>query len=216
MASSLKVLSISDVVADLVYSPNITKRFAEIDLVLACGDLPYHYLEYIISSLCAPVYYVHGNHDLNRYTLDHEIPHHPIGGIDLHRKVLKFKNIILAGVEGCIRYSPGPFQYSQYEMWVNVLNLLPRLIHNQQKYGRGLDIFVTHAPAWGIHDQPDWAHQGVRAFRWLLQVFHPAYHFHGHVHLYGASMVRESIFYQTHVINTYSYQNTILDQICYE
>ena len=34
------------------------------DLVLSCGDLPFDYLEYLVSRLDVPVFYVPGNHDL--------------------------------------------------------------------------------------------------------------------------------------------------------
>jgi len=38
-------------------------RFGDVELVLSCGDLPYYYLEYIVSMLNVPLLYVHGNHD---------------------------------------------------------------------------------------------------------------------------------------------------------
>jgi Icc-related predicted phosphoesterase len=57
----------------------------------------------------------------------------------------------------------------------------------------------------GIHDQPDLPHQGINAFRWLLKVFQPRYHFHGHIHVYHPDAVTETKFNQTQVINTYGY-----------
>jgi Icc-related predicted phosphoesterase len=48
-----------------------------------------------------------------------------------------------------------------------------------------LDIFITHSPPLGMHDQDDLPHQGIKAFRWLVDSFQPAYYFHGHVHILG-------------------------------
>ncbi|MGA8924490.1 MAG: hypothetical protein WB682_15225, partial [Candidatus Dormiibacterota bacterium] len=33
------------------------------DVVLSCGDLPFDYLEYLVSRLDVPLLYVPGNHD---------------------------------------------------------------------------------------------------------------------------------------------------------
>jgi Icc-related predicted phosphoesterase len=95
-------------------------------------------------------------------------------------------------------------------MWLFTLSLVPRLLWNRLVHGRALDIFVTHAPPWGIHDRQDLAHQGAKAFAWLLRVFQPAYHFHGHVHLYRPDIPAESRYQNTRVINTYGYRETTL------
>jgi predicted phosphodiesterase len=57
-----KVLALSDVELDLIYSPRIREKFQHIDLIIGCGDLPYYYLEYIVSVLNKPLYFVRGNH----------------------------------------------------------------------------------------------------------------------------------------------------------
>jgi Icc-related predicted phosphoesterase len=41
---------------------------------------------------------------------------------------------------------------------------------NKLKYGRYLDILVTHAAPRGIHDAEDWTHIGIKAFNWLIKV----------------------------------------------
>jgi Icc-related predicted phosphoesterase len=174
-------------------------------LVLGCGDLEYYYLEFIISALDIPLFFVRGNHDrLVEYSNlgQRSAPH---GGFDLHRRVVCHKGVILAGVEGSLRYKPGEFQYSQAEMWQHIFTLAPRLMLNRMKYGRYLDIFVSHAPPEGIHDRPDLTHRGIKAFRWLLKVFRPAYHFHGHVHLYRPDDTHETQVGQTWVVNAYPY-----------
>ncbi|HLE15609.1 MAG TPA: metallophosphoesterase [Anaerolineales bacterium] len=201
----MKILSLSDIADDLIYSPQVSRRFAEVDLILSCGDLPYYYLEYVISSINKPMFFVRGNHSSRlEYSTGGERSK-PLGAEDLHRKVVVFENILLAGVEGCLRYRTGPFQYSQTEMWGHVFALLPGLLKNRAVYGRYLDVFVTHAPPWGIHDQPDLPHHGINSFRWLLRVFKPAFHFHGHIHVYRQDTITKTRFYQTQVINSYGY-----------
>lgn len=211
MTKTLHVLSISDRIVEFLYSPAIKTCCKEIETVISCGDLPYDYIEYVINHLNRPAFFVHGNHDRDLVHANGRITTKPNGGVDLHRRAYSYNGILIAGVEGCIRYSPGPYQYTQTEMWMNVMALVPNMLLNRRKYGRALDIFVSHASPWGIHDKPDWTHQGVKAFRWLLKMFEPAYHFHGHVHLYGTEQKQESLFEKTCVINAYSYRKINLD-----
>ena len=96
-------------------------------------------------------------------------------------------------------------------MWRYVIGLVPGLLRNRIACGRYLDVFVSHAPPWGIHDQPDLPHQGIKAFRWLLEVFRPAYHFHGHIHVYHSDTITRTQFHATQVINSYGFVETLLD-----
>ena len=59
----MNVLSISDTVIPFIHSLEVVKRFQDVDFVIACGDLPYYYQEYIIERLGVPLYFVRGNHD---------------------------------------------------------------------------------------------------------------------------------------------------------
>ncbi len=208
---TVQILSVSDRVSEVVYSPQVRRLFGGADLVLSCGDVPYYYVEYLVSALDVPVFYVRGNHaKLVEYGNAGQRTA-PGGAVDLHRRVVVQDGLLLAGVEGSVRYSRGPFQYTQEQMWRHVWHLVPRLLVNRMLHGRFLDVFVTHAPPWGIHDMPDWPHQGIRAFRWLLETFKPAYHFHGHIHLYGPTARFQSKFCETTVINTYGHRFLQLD-----
>lgn len=206
----IRVLSVSDRVEELIYSVNIKQRFSDVDFVISCGDLPYYYVEYIVSALDRPVFFVRGNHAKILEHSNSGTRSSPHGAIDLHCQVHEHNEILLAGVEGSIRYKNGPFQYTQRQMWWNVFSMVPRLLRNRARYGRYLDIFISHASPWGINDRSDWPHQGVHAFRWLLEVFKPTYHFHGHIHLYGPDVVRVVNFHETEVINTYGYRYNLL------
>ncbi len=210
--SDVKVLSISDKVIPFIYSPQVKKIFHDVEFVIACGDLPYYYQEYLISVLNIPLYFVRGNHDpLIEYRESCE-SYYPLGGIDLHRRVIFSQGLLLAGVEGSVRYNNREaFQYTQREMWHHVFRLVPSMLMNRLLRGRFLDVFVSHAPPWGIHDESDFVHQGIKAFRWLLSTFKPRYHFHGHIHIYHPDTVTATRFGETAVINTYGYQTTNLD-----
>jgi hypothetical protein len=207
----MKILAVSDVELGLIYSAQIRERFKDADLLISCGDLPYYYLEYMVSMLDKPLYYVRGNHaSVIEYGVNGERTY-PWGGMDLHLQPYRdTSGLLLAGVEGSLRYREGPYQYSQAEMWFWVFNLVPTFLLNRLLYGRFLDIFVSHAPPWKIHDQDDLPHRGIKAFRWLDAVFKPAYHLHGHIHIYGCDTVRETQFRNTRVINTYGYSELVL------
>jgi len=209
----MRVLSLSDIVVQQVYSPTIRQRFSGVDLILGCGDLPYYYQEYVMSVLDVPLFYVRGNHDVAAEDSGSGTHIGPQGGTNLHRKAVCYSGLLIAGVEGSLRYRPGPYQYTQSEMWQHVFSLVPTLIRNKLTWGRYLDVFVSHAPPRGIHDREDLTHQGIDAFHWLLRVFQPAYHFHGHIHIYRPDAVLETRFGNTQVINTYGHRETLLTKI---
>ncbi len=204
----MKVLAVSDVEVNMIYSPLITQRFKDVDLVIGCGDLPYYYLEYIISMLNRPLYYVRGNHaPIHMEETSGGIRTQPWGAVDLHRRVIRDPSgLLLAGIEGSLNYNNGKYQYTQQEMWMMVFKLVPSLLINHLRYGRYLDIFVTHAPPWQIHDKTDLPHRGIKAFRWFISVFKPAYQLHGHIHIYQQYDVTSTLFEQTQVINVYGYK----------
>ncbi len=58
----MKVLAISDRVDEVLYSSAIRRALGDVDLVLSCGDLPHHYLEFVVTMLGGPLFYVVGNH----------------------------------------------------------------------------------------------------------------------------------------------------------
>jgi len=207
----MKALVVSDVVTPLIYSPQIRQRFSHINLVFGCGDLPYYYQEYIVSLLDVPLYFVRGNHDKEIEYGSGAIRRAPGGGIDLHRRVINYRGLLIGGVEGSLRYREGPFQYSQFQMWKHVISLIPMLFKNRVLYGRYLDVFVTHAPPIGIHDQDDLTHRGIEAFRWLIKVFKPAIHLHGHIHVIMPNTITVTHVDHTTVINGYGFREIDLD-----
>ncbi len=204
----MKILCLSDVELPAVYNTRIRERFGDIDLAISCGDLPHYYLEYILTLLDIPLYYVHGNHVQLIQNEDGQVKHDPWGAVNLHRRVIRVPqfDLILAGIEGALRYNAGDFQYSNLKMWGMVLGLIPHLLYNKLRYGRFLDIFVTHSAPQKIQDDIDFAHRGVPAFRWFIKTFKPKLHLHGHIHLYTPMQPRETLFHSTRVVNAYGYR----------
>lgn len=210
----MKLLTVSDKECIRVYSSQIKERFHDVDLAISCGDLSYYYLEYIISSLDVPLYFVRGNHAKAVEYGNDGSRDAPWGAVNIHKKTVKDKKtgLILSGIQGSLRYNDGDYQYTQAQMWVKVLQLIPALIYNKIRYGRYLDIFVTHAPPWGIHDCQDPAHQGVKAFRWFIKTFQPAYHLHGHIHIYSPQTITKTKLGNTLVMNTYGYRKLVFGE----
>ena len=146
-----------------------------VDLVLAAGDLPWDYLESIVSMVDAPAAFVPGNHD----------PHTgrgvgPNGWLDLDGHVRTVGDLRIAGLGGCVRYNEGPHQYTQKEYDRRARRLLA-----EARGGGDVDILLTHAPPLGLGDEPDPAHVGISALHGVIEALRPSWHLHGHIHPYG-------------------------------
>ncbi len=211
----MRILSVSDKVDEFLYSPAIARILGGVDLVLGCGDLPFYYLEFITTMLGGPLYYVMGNHGLaaRRRYRPREEWEYPGGCEDIDGRAVRYRKLLVAGLEGSMRYNNNPhFQYSEHGMAWKAWRLAPRLVLNRLFYGRYLDVLITHAPPQGIHDRPDRCHQGFRAFLTLMDRFQPRYLIHGHVHVYNPREVTQTVYKNTTVINTYGYRTLDIDE----
>lgn len=85
---------------------------------------------------------------------------------------------------------------------------------NKIRYGRYVDILLTHASPQGIHDKDDICHRGFPSFLWFMKKFRPRYLIHGHIHLYDLNDVRVSQFEDTTVINAYSHYLIEFEDCC--
>ena len=176
--------------------------------MLSCGDLPFDYLEYIVSRLDVPLLYVPGNHDpsLEPYDtswmpLRAELPIlGPPGCDNIQGRVVEALGLRFAGLGGCLRYKPGPNQYTERQMNRRAFQLALKLALRRTRDGRKLDVLVTHAPAFGLLPATDAAHRGFVAVTRLVRAFHPLLLVHGHVHPYGRDVVERRIG-ETRVIN---------------
>lgn len=189
----LKILFISDEPAPALWEYFDDTRLEGIDLIISCGDLPPQYLSFLATFFKGPVLYVCGNHD----DCYRETP--PDGCTSIDGKVYNFEGIRIAGLGGSMKYRHGTHQYTEKQMLLRTLKLQHR-IHRH----KGLDIFVSHAPAYGLNDGKDLPHMGFRCFHRLLEKYHPKYFVHGHMHLtYSYSQKRLCTHNETTVINAY-------------
>ncbi|MBQ0051484.1 MAG: metallophosphoesterase [Treponema sp.] len=69
----MKILCVSDQIDPLVYSNKIKERFGNVDAVLCAGDLPSDYIDFIVSSLNKPTYFIFGNHNLSEFGYYHKL-----------------------------------------------------------------------------------------------------------------------------------------------
>ena len=190
-------------VQDEAIAESIRRKAGTIDLVLGCGDLPYEYLDFVATAVGAPLRAVHGNHDQPPEDVDDPSIRVWWDGIDLNGRIVNLNGLLIGGLEGSPVYSNGPFQYTEMQMWLNIVRMLPALLINRLRRGRFLDILVTHAPPRGVHDEADKAHRGFTSLRWFLREFHPRFHLHGHTHVYDARTATTTQVGLTTVVNAY-------------
>ncbi len=212
----MKILCISDQIDPLVYSNGAKEYFKDIDMVLCAGDLAMEYIDYIVTTLNVPTYFVFGNHNLEEFGIYHpnevntHYTHHETlkychGAIYCGFKVLKNKDILIAGCSGSMKYNNGACQYTETQMKFRLIKMIPRLLFNKIRHGRYLDIFLTHASPEGIHDKKDQCHKGFSSYIWFIKKFKPKLMIHGHIHLYDSQEKRVSELESTTIINAFSH-----------
>lgn len=215
----MKILCISDERDRLVYSGSIKSRFKEVALVLSAGDLDLDYYGFIVSSLNKPLLFVFGNHNLSHieefrrnsadlFRLDTSFVPGDVqthGATYIGSKVVRVGGLIIGGLGGSMRYNDGQNQYTEFEMFLSILKIAPKLLFNRVFRGRYLDILLTHAAPRGIQDAPDRAHRGFKVFIWFMNIFKPKYLVHGHIHLYDINAQRVTTYRRTKVVNAFEH-----------
>lgn len=214
----MKFLCVSDQIDPYLYSASVKERFGDVDAVLSAGDLPDEYLDFLVSALNKPVYFVFGNHNLKSFNFyhntrqcskaDYRLTHENFQGTGatyIGCKCIRTDNVLIAGVSGSLRYNDGMSQYTERQMTAQLCRLIPSLLFNRIRYGRFLDILVTHAAPFGIHDKEDPCHRGFKCFLRFIRWFKPKFLIHGHIHLYDLQDKRVSQCGPTTVINAYGH-----------
>jgi len=191
----VRVLAVSDEVDEVLWAD--ADAMGDVDLLVACGDLPFEYLAHLMDALDVPLVFVPGNHDpdvagyresrsglIVRAGLPAEPPWPP-GAVNADGHVVDVGGLRIGGLGGSLRYSSGPNQYSQGQQRRRARQLARRARRRRRRDGRGLDLLITHAPPRGVGDGDDRAHHGFTALHQLAESLAPPLLLHGHVPLPG-------------------------------
>ena len=186
---NVRAMAVSDEVEPQLLDERTVAGQGRVDLVVGCGDLPADYLDAMATLYGAPLLFIRGNHDPPRGQGGYPT------GAEIDERVVTEKGLLVAGLEGSIRYSTGPHQYTERQMMLKVVRLRVRL------RGRHPDILITHGPPAGVNDGTDPPHRGLNAVRRAVEWMHPRLLLHGHIHPYGRDLIREGRLGETRVIN---------------
>jgi hypothetical protein len=165
----------------------------EAQLIVACGDLPFEYLAYLMNGLDVPLVFVPGNHDPDlsgyrvsraglplRAGLPARLPW-PDGAVNADGRIVAAAGLRIAGLGGCRRYGAGPNQYTDRQQAARARSLRRHAWRLPRHAGRRVDVLLTHAPPRGVGDGPDPPHQGFLALHGLVAALQPTVLLHGHV-----------------------------------
>ena len=157
----MKILCVSDYVDPLIYNQQVKKIFPDIDGILCAGDLPMDYVDFIVTVFNKPTYFVFGNHNLKEFPYYHKEAHvsgsakmihdyadtsHAHGATYLgfktfidnrfeipHPKTGEKTPLLIAGCSGSKKYNKGLAQYTDFQMKMKLVKLVPKLLINKIK-----------------------------------------------------------------------------------
>ena len=167
----MKILLLADQAEPTLWEHLNLAKLEGVELILSCGDLPAEYLSFLTCFTEAPILYIHGNHD-DRYAV-----HPPEGCICIEDQIYTYGGVRILGLGGSMRYNKGVNQYTEQQMRRRVNRLRFKLWRSG-----GIDILLTHAPAYQLGDEADLAHRGFETFLHVIDKYHPRFLVHGHVH----------------------------------
>lgn len=189
----MRILALADEESKYLWDYFEKSKLDNIDLIVSCGDLAPQYLSFLATYAKVPVLYVHGNHD-SCYS---ETP--PDGCICIDDTLYEYNGLRILGLGGCKCYNFGEHQYTDKEMQARYRKLKFKIWRK-----KGIDILVTHAPAYQINDSEDLPHSGFQCFNRILDEQSPKLFLHGHIHkTYGRDFKRETEYKNTKIINAY-------------
>jgi hypothetical protein len=225
-----RILAVADEVEETLFGETLSGL--QPDLVVSCGDLPFDYLEYIVTVLSVPLLYVPGNHDpdLSARPLEEREPfksglligsgdvagHLPVRGfatppgpegcMNVDGRTAEVAGLVVAGLGGSVNYADGSNRYTQGQMRRRALRLTIGARLRRPLRRRAVDVLVAHSPPMGLGDEPDDpAHVGFAAFHPLVERLRPRLLLHGHVHPHGTPRPDRWL-NQTRVVNVVPYR----------
>ena len=167
----MKILAVADEESKSLWDYYTPDKTEGVELIISCGDLSAAFLEFLVTLANCPVLYVPGNHDTGYVTKP------PEGCENIVGRIYKYKGVRILGLGGSMKYKDGPYLYTEAQMRHRIWKSKGDILMNG-----GFDILVTHAPAKGYGDMNDLPHRGYECLNGLLNICHPAYMLHGHVH----------------------------------
>ena len=98
----MRILTVSDRVEKSFFREDLLREKCDgVQLILACGDLPSYYLEYLLNSLNVPLYYVPGNHDEELHSKKKTFAS---GCKNIDERVIAFEGLVVGGLGGAFHY----------------------------------------------------------------------------------------------------------------
>lgn len=212
----MKILCVSDTTRSLAFASNVAEIYKGTKLIFSCGDMPVEAHDWLSTMLRKDVYYVFGNHNLETFRQNMDADHTRFSKFDsefnkkfygflIDGKCVRDKNtgLLIAGLGGSMRYNNGDSQYTEAQMRRRIRKMALTLMYNKKRYGRYLDILITHAPPFGIGDGQDLCHRGFKCFLDFMDKYQPKYLLHGHIHLDDHNANRITRYGNTTVINIF-------------
>ena len=189
----MRILLIADEESKYYWDYFEKEKLEGIDLIISCGDLAPQYLSFLATFAKVPVLYIQGNHDYCYV----DTP--PDGCISIDDDVYEYQGYRIMGLGGCMCYNYGPNQFTEKEMTKRFRKLKRKI----KRLG-GIDILVTHAPAYKLNDSEDLPHTGFKVFHDIVEEYKPKLFAHGHVHInYGRDFKRICKHNETTVVNAF-------------
>ena len=90
----MKILAVADEESKYLWEYYEPSKLRDIDLIIGCGDLSRHYMNFLSDAAPVPVLYVHGNHDAS---YDREPPR---GAICIDDDLYWYKGYRIVGLGG--------------------------------------------------------------------------------------------------------------------
>jgi calcineurin-like phosphoesterase family protein len=209
-----RVLAVADEVVEKLWTAQV--RDFSVDLVLAAGDLPFDYLEFLVTALDRPCVFVPGNHDpdLSGYSnvrglwtrdgLPARWPG-PNGAVNADGRVVDAAGLRIAGLGGSIRYNRGANQWTERQQARRMRRMARLAGWRRLRDGHGVDVLLTHSPPKDCGDREDPPHRGFACLRDAVTRLAPPLMLHGHIHPHGEAVPDRSL-HGTRVVNVVGYK----------
>lgn len=178
----MKILAIADRPPSTPILETLSKE--KIDVIVTLGDLEMHQIRSLQEVNDIPKLGVYGNHCSGMYM-------ESLGIQNLHLTTTTINDTLFGGFEGCVKYKESSAKMYTQEEASELLRTFPKV-----------DIMLTHAPPFGINDEPDDpTHAGFKGLRTYLDKQKPAHLFHGHTYPPENECVKQYLETKIHYIS---------------